>query len=269
MVVILLALAALLLYFYPERVNPPAFAFELPSPFSSAHSFFLSVSALVVGYFFGRGFLRDGSLQLLVLGGGSLVLGLGFLLSQVLGNPPFGGPNQLVGISGLSFLLSGIFYGSFAAMTLSNRPQVLFRRRAALAVEYSIGIGLILAVVWIFQTGMAPAFFQPGVGPTLLRQQALGASTILFAAASLVLMRMYSRSKDGILYWFSLGLAAVSIGFLSAFLGKVPGGPFSWLGRISVALGGLYLLYAIVEAYGSGKAGQAQRTIPSADVQGT
>ncbi len=210
----------------------------------------MSVSALIVAYFFGRGFLREGSFDLLVLGGGSVILGLGFLISQILGSRPLGGPNQLVGISGMTFLLSGIFFGAYATTSLAGKTKTLGRRKAAVALEYSVGIVSILAIVLVFETSLAPSFFQGGIGPTLLRQQVLGTATGLFSYTAIVLVRSYRKSGETILYWFSLGLASISVGFLSAFLGKVPGGLFSWLGRISVALGGVYFIIAIVEAYG-------------------
>lgn len=249
LLLVLAVLVAFVLYFYPEPIQPPVFRFDLPSPFSSAHSIFLSLSALIVAYFFGRGFISNGSLGLLLLGGGSLILGFGFLASQILGSQPFGGPNQLVGMSSMSFLAAGAFYGAFATVSLSGRSAAVIRVRAALAYTYAAGILLVLGIILIFETSQAPSFFQPGAGPTLLRQQVLGSAIVLFAYTSIVLMRDYGQSRSGILFWFSFGLAAVSVGFLSAFLGKVPGGLFSWLGRFSVALGGIYFILAIREAY--------------------
>jgi len=49
--VLFAGLAVLVSYFYPEQIRPPVFAFELPSPLSSAYSLLLSASALAVALF--------------------------------------------------------------------------------------------------------------------------------------------------------------------------------------------------------------------------
>jgi hypothetical protein len=242
-------LAVLVLYFYPEPTSPPVIKFELPYPFSFTHSIFLSVSCIVGAYFFGRGFLAHGSVDLLALGAGSIVLGLGFLLSQVLGNPPLGGPNELVGISSVSFAMSGIFYGAFATFSFSGRRSYIGHRIGSLAILYAVSILLVLGTTLMFELGLAPAFFAAGIGPTALREQVLGVATLLYAFASVALMRSYAVSKNDILYWFSLGLGAVSMGFLSALFGKVPGGLYSWLGRFALELGGVYIIATIFLAY--------------------
>ncbi len=245
----IVAMAVFLAYFYPEPTRPPVLSFELPYPFAFAHSVFLSVSVLVAAFFFGRGFLATQSVSLLVLGTGSLVLGLGFLLSQVLGNQPFGGPNQLIGISSASFLISGAFYGAFATFDMLRRHSEVGNPRAALVLFYLVGVLAVVGMILVFETNDAPAFFAPGIGPTSLREQVLGLAVVLYAFTSVGLMRNYVGSRNDILYWFSLGLAAVSVGFLAAFFGKVPGGLYSWLGRICLELGGVYIILAIMRAY--------------------
>ena len=247
--VVLASLMILILVVYPEQNLPRSLVFELPSPFSSAHSLFLSVSALIVAYFFARSFLSGGSLNLVALGNGSLVLGLGFLLSQMLGNAPFGGPNELVGISSLEFLLAGAFFGAFSTLNLLGKTMQFGRPIVTLLVNYAGSIALVFVLIALVETKLLPNFFIPGVGPTLFRAEVLGASLMLFSYSSIVLIRDYSRSHALILYWFSLALALVAVGFLSALLGRVPGGPFSWLGRIALAVGGIYFIVSILEAY--------------------
>jgi hypothetical protein len=249
LLLVFVGLAVLVAYFNPEPTKPPILSFELPYPFSFTHSIFLSVSCLVAAYFFGRGFIANGSIDLLVLGGGSIVLGLGFLLSQVLGYRPYGGPNELVGISSVSFLMSGIFYGAFATFSLSGRRSYISNRRGFLTILYAVSLLLVLGTTLVFELGLAPAFFATGIGPTGLRQQVLGLATLLYAFTSAALMRSYTISKNDILYWFSLGLGAVSVGFLSALFGKIPGGLYSWLGRFALELGGVFIIIAIFRAY--------------------
>ncbi len=242
-------LAIVILSFYPEQNLPTTPVFDLPYPFSSAHSLFLSTSALIVAYFFGRGFLSTRSFNLVTLGSGSLILGLGFLLSQILGSAPFGGPNQLTGISSIVFLFSGIFFGAFATLSLIGKTIPFGRPKLTLLGSYLGSVALVVVIILSVENRLTPDFFVKGVGPTLLRGQVLGGAIVLFSYSSIVSMRNYVSSRVSILYWFSLGLACIAVGFLSAFLGKVPGGPFSWLGRISVALGGIYLVISILAAF--------------------
>jgi len=247
--IVLVGLLVLLLSFYPEQDLPRNLVYELPAPFSSAHSIFLSASALVVAYFFARRFISRASSNLITLGSASLILGLGFLLSQILGNAPFGGPNQLVGISSLVFLVSGLLYGASSTMSLLGKTVSPGKPRLTFIAAYAGSVALVFVVILSVESSLLPAFFAPGKGPTPLRQEALGAAVVLFSYSAVVLMRNYRRHKTSVLFWFSLGLAANAIGYLSAFLGRVPGGPFSWLGRISLVLGGIYFGASILAAY--------------------
>ena len=256
--VVLASLLVFILSLYPEQNLPPSLVFNLPSPFSSAYAFVLSISALVVAFFFARGFISSGSLYLVTLGSGSLVLGLGFLLSQILGAAPFGGPNQLTGISSIVFLVSGVFFGASVTLNLFGKTVRLEKSAFALLVGYAGSIALVILAILSIELSFTPDFFVKGIGPTLLRQQVLGAAIVLFAYSSLVLMRDYTKSQIAILYWFSLGLAAIAVGFVSAFLGKVPGGPFSWLGRISLIVGGLYFIVSILQAYKGTEANKSE-----------
>lgn len=237
----------MLLLFYPEKSS--TFVYEIPAPFSSAHSIFLSISAIIVAYFFARAFLTRGSGTLVVLGSGSLVLGLGYLLSQVLGNAPFGGPIQLVGISSLVFLCSALFFGAFAVLSLVNRDFRLGKPSQALTASYIAGLGTVALSIWVVEAGLAPAFFVPKVGPTFLREEVYAVAIVLFLVSSAAMMKGFLGSGSVILYWFSMGLALVAVGLVSAFLGRFPGGPFSWLARLSVVLSGLYLLGAVRVAF--------------------
>jgi hypothetical protein len=256
---LLASLLTLIVYFYPERSHANISIFDLPPPFSFAHSLFLGISALIVAYFFARGFLSSRSFSLVALGLGSLILGLGFLLSQILGGAPFGGPNQLTGISSLVFLFAGIFFGAFATLNLFDKTVRFGKPIVTLLTGYTGGAALVVVAILAVETKSVPDFFVSGVGPTLIREQVLGLAILLFSYSSIILMRNYSRSRDSILFWFSLGLASISIGFLSAFFGSFPGGPFSWLGRISLAVGGIYFLVAIALAYRGTRRKEADR----------
>ena len=255
-VVLLIGLFFAISSYYPEQNLPRNLVFELSAPYSSALSLFLSISALIAAYFFGRGFLSSGLYNLAALGSASFILGSGFLLSQILGSAPFGGPNELTGISSMVFLLSGLLFAGSETLSLLGSVQRVARTRIALLAAYTSGIALVLAMVLLVETHSLPIFFIAGTGPTPFREGLLGGAAILYAYSSVVLMRDYLISRESVLFWFSLGITSITVGFLSAFLGQLPDGPFSWLGRIAAAIGGIYLLAAIMTAYrreGSGR----------------
>jgi len=246
---IILVVAFLIIYVtaFPEGKSTPVYV--IPSPFSSAHSIFLSVSSLIVAYFFARSFLSAGSLNLLVLGSGSLILGSGFLLSQVLGNPPFGGPIQQAGISDPVFLSSGILFGGFALINFAGKDVKIRKPAFPLSLSYAFCLMVVVVVIWTAESGLAPAFFVPGVGPTLLHRELRVITIILFFFSFLAVIRSYVASRSPILYWFAFGLELVAFGFVGALPASLAAGPFSWMGRISFAIAGVYFLEAVLAAY--------------------
>jgi hypothetical protein len=247
----LVALTYLVVLYYPESARLPRYLiFNPPFPYSSLHTLVLACSAVMVAYFFARGFLSSGSLNLIPLGNASLILGLGFLLASILGEPPFGGPGQLVAISTLVFFVTGCLLGIFATLSLLNKAPRLEGRETVVTATYLGSVLVVVLIILAAETRLAStAFFVPQSGPTVLRGEMLGVAILLFSYSSIVLMKDYRASRASVLYWFSLGLASIAIGFASAFLGTFPGGPLSWLSRTLVAVGGIYFLLAIFATY--------------------
>jgi len=256
------ALVVLVSFFYPESVLPKSFVYELPAPFSFSHSLFLSFAAIFMSYFFARGYVRSGSVNLVTLGVGSLILGAGFLTSQILGSPPFGVANELVGISSLAFLSSGILFAIFSTLSLRTSEKTSRGPTGLLVLGYVGGLVLVGLIAVSVALNSLPPFFVPGKGPTLLREDALGASIVLYAYSSMVVLRSYMGTRDDVLYWFSLGLGAITVGFLCAFMGIFPGGPYSWLGRVSLIVGGIYFIAALRIAYKSVDSSRSIRATP-------
>jgi hypothetical protein len=204
-----------------------------------------------MSYFFARGFVRSGSINLATLGLGSLILGVGFLVAQILGYPPFGVANEQVGISSLAFLFSGIFFTIFSTLSLLTSNKTSRWPIGLLVLAYVGGLVLVGLITLSVALNILPLFFVPGKGVTLLREEALGASIVLYAYSSIIGLRSYMGTRDDVQYWFSLALAAITVGFVCAFLGIFPGGPYSWLARVSLIVGGIYFIAAILIAYRS------------------
>ena len=82
----------------------------------------------------------------------------------------------------------------------------------------------------------------------MLRQAVVALGLFLFAASSILFMRLYRDSKTGILFWYSMALALTAIGLAAFYFGRTVGDPIAWTGRIAVYLGGIYSLIAVWSA---------------------
>jgi hypothetical protein len=210
--IMITVLIYLVLRYYPETTRlPQTLIFNPAFPYSSLHTFFLAASALIVAYFFARGFLSSGSLNLVTLGTGSLILGLGFLLGSILGNPPYGGSVQLVGITNSTQVCAGAFFGTFATLSLLNKAPRLGKRMLTVAGTYIGAILVVVLIALITEFKITPPFYVLGSGPTLFRREVLSAAFPLFSYSSIVLMNDYRASRASVLYWFSLGLASIAV----------------------------------------------------------
>jgi hypothetical protein len=248
--VVLGTLVYFVISFYPESSRlPKSLIFNPPFPYSSLHTFFVFFSTLLVAYFFARSFLSSGALNLITLGTGSLILGLGFAVGSILGNHPYGGSGQLLTISNITFLVTGILFGTFATFSLLNRTPSLGKRRGVVVASYLGGILIVVLIAAVAETKVASDFYTIATGPTLFRDEVLGAAVVLFAYSSIVLLKDYFASRATVLFWFSLGLGSMALGYCCALLGTFPGGPLSWLARITIALGGVYFLVAVLTTF--------------------
>lgn len=224
--------------------------FEPAGLFAALNTLFLSILPLTVVYFATKGYLRRGLLTMLMLGSGTLTLGLGSLSSGWLMILEHGGPNASATIFNVSLLLSAVFQlvgGLFVFIGVhSNRDT---RHNNLIATLTYVGIAVLLGLL----TNMTlqhriPVFFIQGEGPTALRQTVLGTATILFAISGLLLMAAYLFSRARILYWYSLALLLFATGGISLVFAKSVGSPVTWLGRTGFYLAGIYLFVAVTSA---------------------
>ncbi len=113
-----------------------------------------------------------------------------------------------------------------------------------------------LLTIWTIQ-GATPPFYVPGVGTTQLQWWVRGSALALFAFSSVVFMIVYSRSRTGLLYWYSLGLALFAIHCFPAMLTVILDSPIHWMQRLTHYLGAVYLLMAVLTAFrGAGSKGR-------------
>lgn len=211
------------------------------------NTLFISVIVFAVAYISARSYLTSGLPSLFLLGGGVLAFGAGNLVAGwLIGSP--GGPNVNVTIHNTGALFGSAFHLVSATLILAGVTSERALKRGKLNVTLAyLGVLVLTALVTIASLqGAIPPFFIQGVGPTLLRQVVLGTAVALFALSSLLFMRRYSRSKSGLLYWYSLALALIAVGLSAVLLQKAVGSPIGWVGRSAQYLGGIYFLTAVL-----------------------
>ncbi|MCL5098527.1 MAG: ATP-binding protein [Candidatus Omnitrophica bacterium] len=210
---------------------------------------FVGVVCFVVSWIASRNYRVTGRIQVLLLGCGVLIFGIGGVLAAILRDLP-GGANLNVTVYNLGALMGAVFHFAAAWILLAAiSPEVgAGRKRLWLGFGYG-GVSLIMAVVTAACLGgVMPPFFIQGVGPTPIRQAVLGTADILFVFSFIIFMGTYLRNKEGFLYWYACALALTAISLSAFFVESSVGSPIGWAGRFSQYLGGVYFLVSLLTA---------------------
>ena len=244
---IFVALIAIFDVILPTSVAASA-AFNPLLVFAALQTLFLFGTSVVVAYISLKSYLSGGSRTILLLGSGTLAWGFASMVAGWLLSPP-GGPNVAVTVSNSGALFASLLFIASATTTMregSSRDSK--RRTPKLLLAYGGAVGFPAVLTAFALLGATPAFFVPGVGSTVLRQAVVAAGLFLFAASSILFMRLYRDSRSGILFWYSMALALTTIGLAAFYFGRTVGDPIAWTGRIATYLGGIYSLIAIWSA---------------------
>src|SRR6266568_1795741 len=87
------------------------------------------------------------------------------------------------------------------------------------------------------------SFGEPG---SIIQRASAATTVLLFTISAILFSRVYLRSHNPILYWYSLALWATAVGFLSFFATKGNGDPLLWTGIASICVGSVYFLVSIL-----------------------
>ena len=245
---IFVALIAIFDVILPTSVAA-SWAFNPLLVFATLQTLFLFGTSVVVAYISLKSYLSGGSRTILLLGSGTLAWGFASMVAGWLLGPP-GGPNIGVTISNSGALVSSLFYIASATTTMRDSSSRDSKsRKPKLILAYGGAVGFLAALTGFALLGATPAFFVPGAGSTILRQAVVGAGLFLFAASSILFLRLYHDSRSGILFWYSMALALTAIGLAAFYFGRTVGDPIAWTGRIATYLGGIYSLIAVWSAF--------------------
>ena len=213
------------------------------------NTLFVGVVSFVVCFIALRNYGVTGRIQILLLGCGVLIFGIGGVLAGIVRSLP-AGANLNVTIYNTGALVGAAFHVVAAFLMLAGvSPEVGSRkRRLWLALGYGGSVLFVTLLTAASLKGLIPPFFIQGSGPTLLRQRILGAADILFVFSFLVFMATYFRNKERFLYWYACALACTAISLTAFFIESSVGSPVGWVGRFSQYLGGVYFLVSLMTA---------------------
>lgn len=154
--------------------------------------------------------------------------------------------NALMTLQNTGALIASTLHLASGALTLRKAPLVTQKHKTSrIAVDYLIVIVFAIVFATACIEGTIPPFYVAETGPTPLRRWVLGTATILFSLSSLLFMKSYFASKSTLVYWYSLGLAMISIALCSFYLQHIVADALGWTGRIAQYFGSLYLLVAV------------------------
>ena len=197
--------------------------------------------AIVVARISLKSFFVTGSVNVLLLGTAVLAFGtmstLGGAVSSI-------DVNEGIEVYSMGALTAGALHLASAILTYLGSPRRSSRLRLRAGACYIGVIGFLSILSLLVVESIIPAGFgQAGS----IAQRAFAATTVILLTTSAVLFtRVYLRSQNSILYWYSLALWATAVGFLAFFATKGNGDLLLWTGIGSVCVGSLYFLFSLL-----------------------
>lgn len=230
----------ILFYFVPTKISYEPLDLSLV-----LYLIFICIPAFFIALVTSRGFIRTGSWPLLWLGIGALSFGITNVLSSFLLTSTFSTLNNTITVGNLNILIASILYIIGGFFTFNDIKNLEKSNRSYALLQVYIGALIAIIIVTIISLkGLFPPFFIQGVGGTIFRDFVLGTSAIFFFLTSLMILRVYSKSKSLMLYWFGLGLLLITVGIVGSIFVHTLGSPFNWFDRLAELLGGVYLIIA-------------------------
>jgi PAS domain S-box-containing protein len=213
-----------------------------------ANTLFVTVICFVVAIIALGNYRATGRIQILFMGCGVLAFGTAAVLAAFLRDVPNLGANLNVTIYNSGALLGALCHSAAAIILLAGVPaEAGFKRRNRWILLGYGGALLLVGLVTIASvTGVLPAFFVQGTGPTPVRQVILGSADVLFAFCFVVFMVTFARNGEAFLFWYASALALTSISLTAFFIQTSVGSAIGWTGRCSQYVGGIYFLVAIL-----------------------
>jgi len=202
--------------------------------------FLVLAVSIVVARISVKSFLSTGSTNVLLLGTAVLAFGtmatLGGYVSSI-------DVNKGIAVYSLGSLTAGCLHLASAILTYRGSPRRTTRLKLRVGVSYVGTIAFLTMLSVLAIESILPGGF--GMPGSFAQRAAAATSLSLFTISALFFSRVYLRSHNPILYWYSLALWATAVGFLSFFGTKGNGDPLLWTGIASICIGSVYFLFSI------------------------
>jgi len=229
---------------------PPSWPGESHAWLAVLNTVFLLITPLIASWCAARAYLTTGSVIVLTMGSGLLLLGLS---SYIAGHAirAHGGPNCAVTVHNMGFLFCSLLNLAAAVMSLTGgRWKQVSGARTLHVLAFYGGSALIIGLVTLLALlDLLPAFFVPGRGPTPFRQVVLSSTVLLLAVSFAMFMNLYSRNRIRFLYWYALSLLLIAQGLGVVLFLREMGNLVNWVGRAYQYLGGIYVFIALTGAF--------------------
>ena len=239
-IVILTLFLLTLFYFVPTKITYEPLDLSLV-----LYMIFICIPAFFIAFITSRGFLRTGAWPLLWLGIGTLTFGIANTLSSFLLTSTFTTLNNTITVGNLNTFIASFLYIIAGFFTFNNIRSIEKSNRNNTLLQVYIGTVITIIIITLISLkGLFPPFFIQGVGGTIIRDFVLGTSAIFLFVTSMMILKVYSKSKSLMLYWYGLGLLLITIGVVGTIFVHSIGSPFNWIDRLAQLLGGIYLIIA-------------------------
>lgn len=203
---------------------------------------FLTMSNLIVAAISGKSFLKQGSLNVLLLSCALIISGLISFISGLIG--PFS-MNFGVTLVDIGLFASASLQVMSAIVTLTTTSaSETAQRKLALTAAYTFIIAFVSFLTLVAFLNVIPPFFM-SQGTTEISKAFAGINIFFLTLSSSLFLWQYFHTKSEQLYWYSLALILLGIGELSSTFQTQNGDIYNWMGRIAQYIGGLYFLIAI------------------------
>jgi signal transduction histidine kinase len=214
--------------------------------FSALNIIFLSIIMFFVSILSVRSYLADHSLVILLLGSGTLALGIGALLAglAILENTV----NTTVTIYNTMACVSSVFIIFSAVSTIKFHSKRL-KSIWPLFISYLSVFLLITVLAFLVLSHIWPVYFIQGIGPTITDLVVLYVTIALFAFSAIILLIGNLRYNLKFYRIYGLGFGLIAIGLIGVSVQTSIGDPLNWVGRISQYLGAVYILIAILLSF--------------------
>lgn len=197
--------------------------------------------AIVVARISLKSFFATGSVNVLLLGTAVLAFGTMATLGGAVSSMDL---SEGIAVYSMGALTAGGLHLASAILTYRGSPRRSSRLRLRAGACYIGVIGFLSILSLLVVESVIPVGF--GQAGSIAQRGSAATTVILLATSAVLFTRVYLRSHNSILYWYSLALWATAVGFIAFFATKGNGDLLLWTGIGSICVGSLYFLFSLL-----------------------